>query len=461
MRWRNRAQATLSPGAKRHGRRARPVRVVPGAYLGTRYPDPDVAEMGWEDGDILLGTQAWGVNRELHGEHAVLQAAVTHALGVRQWLDTAVGDVAESHAHALQDFRAALVSARTAHTAWAVEVARLAMLRKKLAERGLEPPTSSWKVTALLGILGVGDLTMTSVALMVLNISDRPYLNWLPVSALQVAAVPVVFGMLAGAHFLGESIKAHRYEPTLHPLIKIIGAAALGGGLCLALSVAAIRTAFLEATGVAALTLPFIGIQLGLFGVAVAASAWAAHPYRAEWRQAVHAVRRAGRGYRVARQSTGRLAGIVNALVRRQRSLVAQAADSVEAALSDGNRQAHIYRRSHQHGLPEPTAEKLYPAPVTRHELPATVTELLRDYPKVNPDSHLALLESAALDDLDEAWARLQQAQDMATSSLSGPEPPGAQPATTRVSPPPDATAQTGAAHRASANGKSASRAGA
>ena len=35
---------------------------------------------------------------------------------------------------------------------------------------------------------------MTSVAMMVLNISDRPYVSWLPFSALQVAAVPVVVG---------------------------------------------------------------------------------------------------------------------------------------------------------------------------------------------------------------------------------------------------------------------------
>jgi hypothetical protein len=38
-----------------------------------------------------------------------------------------------------------------------------------------------------------------------MTISDHPYVSWLPVSALQIAAVPVVFGILTPAHFLGES----------------------------------------------------------------------------------------------------------------------------------------------------------------------------------------------------------------------------------------------------------------
>src|SRR5262249_8719878 len=39
----------------------------------------------------------------------------------------------------------------------------------------------------------------------VMTISDHPCVSWLQVSALQVAAVPVVFGMLTAAHFLGQS----------------------------------------------------------------------------------------------------------------------------------------------------------------------------------------------------------------------------------------------------------------
>jgi hypothetical protein len=398
---------------------------VRGRYLGTGYPDQDVSAMGAEDGQILLGTQAWGDNRDLDGELAVRRAAVTHAVAVRQGLDTALGRVSQAHAHAVQRFGAGRISARTAQGKVTEEWARLAVLRKKLAERGLEPPTSPWKVTALLGILGLGDMAMTSVAMEVLNISDRPYVSWLPFSALQVAAVPVVFGMLIAAHFLGESIKAHRHEPTLHPLIKIIGAASLAGGLCLALSVAAIRTAFLSASGVQALTLPFIGIQLGLFAVAVAASAWAAHPYRARWRQAARAVRRAARGYRTARRSAGRLAGIVNALACRHSSLVAQAVDSAEAVLSDGIRQGHLYRRGHQHGLPEPASEQLYTGPVSEGGLPGPVAELLEDYPAVGPESHLTALESVTLDDLDSTWMALQQMQGQAGIAGQAEERPG------------------------------------
>ena len=37
-----------------------------------------------------------------------------------------------------------------------------------------------------------------------MTISDHPYVSLLPVSALQIAAVPVVFGMPTAAHFLGE-----------------------------------------------------------------------------------------------------------------------------------------------------------------------------------------------------------------------------------------------------------------
>ena len=113
----------------------------------------------------------------------------------------------------MEEFQAGLVSARTVQMAVAAAAARQAMLDKKLADRGLEPPGSAWKTTVLLGVLGVGDLTLTSVALMVMNISDRPFASWLPVSALQVAAVPIVFGTLIAAHYLGESIKAHRHEP--------------------------------------------------------------------------------------------------------------------------------------------------------------------------------------------------------------------------------------------------------
>jgi hypothetical protein len=395
-------------GSWYRGRWQPPVTSVPGARLGTHYPDAAVQEMATEDGGYRFNTPAWGPgNRVLHGLLAVLHSAVTHALAVRLRADQALGEVAAAYEHAREGFRELLTEADTAMAAAGRAEARKIALAQKLADRELGLPTAAWRVLALLALLGVGDLTMTSTAMMVFNISDRPYVSWLPVSALQVAAVPVVVGVLAAAHFLGEAIKAHRCEPRQQPVIKIIALAALGGGLCLSLSVAAIRTSYLTANGVRALTLPFIGIQLGLFLVAVAASAWVAHPYRAEWRQADREAQDAGRVYLAVRHSAAREAANVNKLVREHHSLVAQALDGAEAVLSDGYRQEHIYLRGLQHGQPEPITEELYTGPLHQVDLPGVVHEL-REYPRVAPGSHLEPLKPVNLDDLDKKWRDLQ-----------------------------------------------------
>src|SRR5271166_6316110 len=427
--------SALSPGARRRGRWQPPVTSTPGPYLGTHYPDADVQEMATEDGGYRFNTAAWGPgNRQLHGLCAVLHSAVTHALAVRLRADGTLGEVAAAYAHAVQKFRALRTEAYTALTAAARAEARKIALAQKLADRGLELPGPAWKVMVLLALLGVGDLTMTSTAMMVFNISDRPYVSWLPFSALQVAAIPVVVGVLAAAHFLGEAIQAYRHDPRQRLVIKIIGLAALGGGLCLALSVAAIRTSYLAANGVAALTVPFIGIQLGLFLVAVAASAWVAHPYRAEWRQADRDTRDTVRDYLAARGSACRQAGTVNALARDHRTLTAQALDGTGAVLSDGNRQEHVYLRGLQHGQPEPVTDELYTGPLHQLELPGPVQELQR-YPDVTPDSNLAPLEPVALDDLDAKWLELQdqwQKQDDLTwqaAERTGHRPGPTQPA--------------------------------
>src|SRR5215831_4898522 len=228
MEWLRELLAGFVRTERRWWRHIPPVAARRGAYLGTRYPDGDVVAMAGEDGRARFSTATWGRgNRVLHGLHSVMQAAATHAVAVRQWLDEALGSVAGAHARALQMFRARMAEARMAQAAVAQAVARLSALTEKLVDRGLNPPTSAWKVLALLGLLGLGDLTMTSVAMMVLNISDRPYVSWLPVSALQVAAVPVVFGLLAAAHFLGGSIKAYRFEQRLRSVNLIIGLASL------------------------------------------------------------------------------------------------------------------------------------------------------------------------------------------------------------------------------------------
>jgi hypothetical protein len=390
--------------------------------------------MGAEDGGYRFNTPAWGPgNRELHGRWAVLHAGVTHALAVRLRADGTLGEVAAAYVRALESFRTQRAEAYTAMAAAGRVEARKIALTQKLADRELEPPAAAWKVLVLLALLGIGDLTMTSTAMMVFNISDRPYVSWLPFSALQVAAVPVVVGVLAAAHFLGEAIKAHRCEPRQQLAIKIIGLAAVGGGLCLSLSVAAIRTSYLTANGVNALTLPFVAIQLGLFLVATAASAWVAHPYRAEWRQADREVQDAGRVYLAIRDSAGRHAADVNELVREHRRLTAQALDGTEAVLSDGYRQEHVYLRALQHGQPEPVADELYTGSLHQVELPGVVQEL-RQYPGVAPGSHLEQLEPVDLDYLDKKWQELQerwmeqhervwQTQERAGHRPAAPEP--------------------------------------
>jgi hypothetical protein len=308
---------------------------------------------------------------------------------------------------------------------------------------------------ALLGFLGLGDLTMTSVAMMVLNISDRRYVAWLPFSALQVAAVPVVFGLLTAAHFLGESIKAYRCEQRQRPVTILIGLVSLGAGLSLAVSVATIRSSYQATAGVPSEFWPFIGIQLGFFAVAVAASAWAAHPYRATWRQASRELRRAVRRYLTARRSAARMAGRANKLVSRHRSLVARAAAGVAAASSDGTRQGRLYLRGHQHGLPGPVTEGL-PGQVPEIEMPGPVREL-QGSPGVAPDSNLAPLAPVALDDLDRAWAALMQHMHEAETAWHTREP-----AAPRLgSFPLNGTAQPGTGRRAPARSNGTSRPGA
>ena len=399
--------AGFGAAARSRWRDHSPVAARPGAYLGTRYPDRDVTVMAWEDGQARFSTPVWGKgNHVLHGLWAVVQAAATHAVAVRQWLDEALCAVAGAHARARQKFLARLAEAHMAQGAVAQAVARQAALAEKLADRGLNVPTSAWKVLAFLGLLGVGDLTMTSVAMMVLNISDSPYVSWLPFTALQVAALPVVFGLLAAAHFLGESIKAYRCEQRLRPVNLIIALASLSGGLSLALSVARIRSSYLAANGVQAMFWAFFGIQLAFFVVAVSASTSAAHPYRAEWRNAARDLRRSVSRYLRVRRALALLAGQINDLVVRHRSLVARGADGVAAVTSDGVRQGHLYLRNHQHGLPESVTEVLYADPIPEPRCAGPVQEML-GYPEVLPGSNLIPLEPVSVDELDAAWQEL------------------------------------------------------
>ena len=166
------------------------------------------------------------------------------------------------------------------------------------------------------------------------------------------------------------------------------------------------------------LSLPFIGIQVGLFAVATAASTWAAHPFQAQWKAAARAVRRAGRGYRAARRRAGKRAGIVNRLAARQLTFVSKAASGARAVLSDGTRQRYLYRRGYALGSsPEPAAEDLW-VPLAKPELPREVLDLLEYPDRIRKGSNLEPLESVNLDDLDAAWENLQrQLQDEADAA--------------------------------------------
>jgi hypothetical protein len=386
------------------GRSRAPVTAKPGAWLRTRYADDEIEGMAQEDGEVgLRGPPVGPGARVLHGELAVLEASVTGVLGVRNYVDGGLGKTRERHARVLQAYLSAKAEAREALAKVIREIARQETLRRRLSNEGLEPPVPRWAETAFLGVLGIGDLTMTSVSFMVLNISDRPFVSWLPFSALTLAAIPVVGGMLGAAHFLGESIRASRHEPGRRQMIT--GAASLAGGLLLAFSVAAIRSAFLAANGVMTLSLPFIGIQLGLFTVATAASIWAAHPFQAQWKAAARAVRHASRGYR----SAGWPAGIVNKLAARQLTFASKAASGGWAVLSDGTRQRYLYRREYALGpAPEPAVDDLWVSPA-KPELPGQVLELL-GYPDCSrKGSNLEPLESVGLDDLDADWENLQR----------------------------------------------------
>jgi hypothetical protein len=387
-----------------------PVTAKPGSFLRTRYADHEVEAMAQEDGETgLLGPPSGGPDsRVLHGERAVRESSVTGALGVRNYLDgKRLGRIREAHAPALQSFRTGKAEAFRALTAVIRQHARLEELRNRLADKELDPPVPRWAGTVFLTVLGLGDLTMTSVSFMVLNISDRLFVSWLPFSPLTVAATPVVGGMLGAAHFLGESIRARRHEPGLRQVI--IGIASLAGGLCLAVAVAAIRSAFLAANGGMTLSLPFIGIQVGLFAVATAASAWAAHPFHAQWKEHTRMLRRAVRYYQAKRRRAGRRAGTVNGHAARHLALVSQAASSARAVLSDGTRQRYLYRRNYAlASAPEPAADGLW-TDMAGLTLPPEVLDLL-DYPdRIRPGSNIEPLESVNLNDLDAGWESLQQ----------------------------------------------------
>jgi hypothetical protein len=420
--------------------------VRPGRELGLGYDDRAVVELAARDGQAAFNTKRWGANRALHGLLAVLITAVTHGAAVRVRVEEELVGIAAAYADAREKFRVERIMAYAALTQVTLAAARRRELTKKLADHKLGEPTSRWPVLLFLLLVTLGDLTMTAAAMAVLNLSDRPYWSGLPFTELHLAASAAVVGMIGAAHFLGETLKAHHYEKDLRSVLKIVAGVSVAGGLGLALSIAALRTAFLRSNGVPAQSVIFVGLQVGLFAVAVAASIWTAHPYGPAWRQMERQERRADRRYTPARRRAGERAAVLNALVARWVYVVAAARAGVEAVASDARRQGHLFLRELQHGQPEPTEEELYAGELPEPAWPKSVQELRGDS-EAAEGSSLAVPESVNLDDLDDEWEQLRQQRVTAVGSDAdmdgeGPEPTGLHP----VADDPDASPRPGAA---------------
>ena len=410
--------APFAVRGRRRATRGRAIEVRPGRDIGLGYDDHDVLEMAARDGQAGFNASPWGQgNRETRGLLAVMFTGNTHGAAIRVRLEEELAGIAVAYAHARERFQTYRNAACDAQMRVVEQVVRRRNLTKKLDEHCLDEPMSRWPVMLLLLLLAMGDLTMTAAAMAVFNLSDARFVGWLPFSELHLAAVPIVVGMLASAHFLGESLKAHRYEKEQRSVLKIVAGASLAGGLCLALSIAAVRSAFLNANGVPASSGAFVGVQLGLLLAAVAASTWAAHPYGPAWRQMERRAGLANRRYGRARWRVGQQATVVNALVEQFRRRVWAARAGVEVVSSDVVRQGHLYIRELQHGQPEPTEEALYPGELPSPARPQTVEELL-NYPDGAKDSSLIAPEPVNLDDLDDAWEKLRR------QCLNGKEPP-------------------------------------
>ncbi len=191
--------------------------------LPTRYSDDAVLKMATRDGQSGFNTNRWGPgNRQEYGLGVVRATAGTHGAAVRVALEEDLAKVAVAHVHEREKFGVCRATAYNALTPVARTATRRHLLMRKLAEHELGEPTSRWPVLVFLGLLILGDLIMTSTAMQVLNLSDRRFVSWLPFAEVHLAAVPVVVGMFGAAHWLGESLKAYRYEPQLRLARKII-----------------------------------------------------------------------------------------------------------------------------------------------------------------------------------------------------------------------------------------------
>ncbi|MFF1657769.1 hypothetical protein [Streptomyces sp. NPDC058255] len=385
-----------------------PVRTRPGTELATHYDDPTVTKMGARDSVAAAGGSRWGPNKVMWGLLAVLQTVVPHTTAIRIRLEERLIPIQVRYAKAQSRFDSAFNRASSAITSAAQEIAEHRSLNQTIADHGLRRPGSRWPSICFLTLIVLGDLALTSVAMAVLGVSDHRFVSWLPFSELQVAAAPVVTGMVAAAHVLGEAIREHRdADQRIKGHVKVIIVAGLGGALMLALGVAAIRSAFLRANGIEAMTLWFIALQLGLFLVATAISVHSAHPFGAQYRHQQRQLARAERHFHRQRKQAGHAAAEVNAVVAVHRGTVTAARSAVDAIAGDTVRASYLYLREIMHGLPEPTSDPVLDRGLPQTELPASAVELL-EYPALAADSTLIAPAPVNCAALDRRWAALQ-----------------------------------------------------
>ncbi|WP_326623913.1 MULTISPECIES: hypothetical protein [unclassified Streptomyces] len=385
-----------------------PVRTRPGIELATHYDDPTVVKMGARDSVVAAGGSRWGPNKVLWGLLAVLQTVVPHTAAIRIRLEERLVPIWARYEKAKARFDSVFNGAGSAITTVAQELAERRALHQTIADHGLRRPGSRWPAICFLTLIVVGDLALTSIAMAVLGVSDRRFVSWMPFSELQVAAAPVVTGMVAAAHVLGEAIREHRdADQRIKSHVKVITGAGLGGALMLALAVAAIRSAFLRANGIQAMTLWFIALQLGLFLVATAISVHSAHPFGEPYRQQQRQLRRAERHFYRERKRAGHYAAQVNAIVAAHRGTVTAARGGIEAVAGNAARAGYLYLREIMHGLPEPTADPVLDGDLPQIEVPSSARELL-EYPAVAADSTLTAPAPVSCHDLDRRWAALQ-----------------------------------------------------
>ncbi|MFF1306052.1 hypothetical protein [Streptomyces sp. NPDC058307] len=373
-----------------------------------RYDDLTVTEMGSLDGEAAMGAARWGPNKILYGLLAVLHTTIAHTSAIRVRLDGRLVQVRTRYERLKAAFESTSQNAGSALTTVGREDSERRDVVQRIADHGLLRPASRRPAICFLALIVLGDLALTSIAMAVLGVSDHRFVSFLPVSELQVAAAPVVSGMVAAAHVLGEAVREHRDpDQRVRTHVKIVIGVAVGGGLMLALGVAAVRGAYLTANGVEAMTIAFVALQAGLFAVAVAISVHGAHPYGTALRQQERRLSRAVSRYQRLRRRAGRCAAAVNGVVTAHHGAVTSARAGVEAVCGDTIRAGFLYRRAVMHGHSEPAGEPLFEGQVPDVDVPCSVQELLK-YPDVADDSILSAPAPVSCETLDRRWAALQ-----------------------------------------------------